>query len=119
MLMRLLFSGLIAVGLTCSLGAKAFAADPPKEDLTKVPAMKSDVEAAKAEAKQGAADATLIGHKQADITWLLVSSAFVLLMMPGLALFYGGMSRRKHVLGTMMQTMVALGLVGVQWVVVG
>lgn len=117
--MRLLFSGLFAVGLTCSLGAKAFAADPPKEDLTKVPAMKSDVEAAKAEAAKGAADATLIGHKQADITWLLVSSAFVLLMMPGLALFYGGMARRKHVLGTMMQTMVALGLVGVQWVVVG
>src|SRR5205814_10203179 len=46
-------------------------------------------------------------------------SAFVLLMVPGLALFYGGMARRKNVLGTMMQTMVALGIVGVQWVVIG
>jgi ammonium transporter len=39
--------------------------------------------------------------------------------MPGLALFYGGMARRKNVLGTMMHTFIALGIVGVQWVVVG
>ncbi|MBX9627865.1 MAG: ammonium transporter [Gemmataceae bacterium] len=42
-----------------------------------------------------------------------------MVMMPGLALFYGGMARRKNILGTMMQTMVCLGLVGVQWVVIG
>ncbi|MBL8867674.1 MAG: ammonium transporter [Planctomycetia bacterium] len=50
---------------------------------------------------------------------MLTSTALVMLMMPGLALFYGGMARRKNVLGTMMHTMVALGLVGVQWVVIG
>ena len=42
-----------------------------------------------------------------------------MLMVPGLALFYGGMVRRKNVLGTMMHSMVALGIVGVQWVLFG
>jgi ammonium transporter len=65
------------------------------------------------------ADATTAAHKYADISWVLVSSALVMLLLPGLALFYGGMTRRKNVLGTMMHTMVALGLVGVQWVVIG
>ncbi len=58
--------------------------------------------------------------KQAGNTaWMLTATAFVMLMMPGLALFYGGMVRRKNVLGTMMQTMICLAVVGVQWVVVG
>jgi Amt family ammonium transporter len=51
--------------------------------------------------------------------WMLVSTGLVLLMVPGLALFYGGMVRRKNVLGTMMQSMVALAVVGVQWILVG
>ncbi len=54
-----------------------------------------------------------------DTAWMLVSSALVLLMVPGLALFYGGMVRRKNVLGTMMHSMIALALVGVQWVLFG
>jgi Amt family ammonium transporter len=54
-----------------------------------------------------------------DTAWMLVSTGLVLLMVPGLALFYGGMVRRKNVLGTMMQSMVALALVGVQWVLLG
>ncbi len=54
-----------------------------------------------------------------DTAWMLVSTGLVLLMVPGLALFYGGMVRRKNVLGTIMQSMVALGLVGVQWVLLG
>jgi ammonium transporter len=54
-----------------------------------------------------------------DTAWVLISSGLVLLMVPGLALFYGGMVRRKNVLGTMMQSMVALGLVGVQWLLFG
>jgi ammonium transporter len=117
--MRFLLSGLLAVGLTCSLGGLASAQDPPKEDLTKVPATKADVEAAKADAAKGAADATTAAHKYSDIVWILTSSAFVMLMLPGLALFYGGMARKKNILGTMMQTMVALGIVGVQWVIIG
>ncbi|MBM4069818.1 MAG: ammonium transporter [Planctomycetes bacterium] len=50
---------------------------------------------------------------------MLVSSGLVMLMVPGLALFYGGMVRRKNVLATMMQSMVALAVVGVYWVAVG
>jgi ammonium transporter, Amt family len=51
--------------------------------------------------------------------WMLVSSALVLLMVPGLALFYGGLVRRKNVLATMLQSFVALGVIGVQWIVIG
>src|ERR1700676_5422815 len=54
-----------------------------------------------------------------DTAWMLVSTGLVLLMVPGLALFYAGMVRRKNVLGTMMQSMVALGIVGIAWVLIG
>ena len=51
--------------------------------------------------------------------WMLASSAMVLLMVPGLALFYGGMVRRKNVLTTMMMSFVAMAIIGVQWVLFG
>jgi ammonium transporter, Amt family len=54
-----------------------------------------------------------------DTAWLLISTALVLLMTPGLALFYGGMVRRKNVLSTFMHSFFALALVSVQWVVIG
>ncbi len=54
-----------------------------------------------------------------DTTWLLISTALVMLMTPGLALFYGGMVRRKNVLGTIMQSFIALGIVSIQWVLFG
>jgi Amt family ammonium transporter len=51
--------------------------------------------------------------------WMLVSSALVLLMVPGLALFYGGLVRRKNVLTTMLHSFAAMGIIGVQWILVG
>jgi ammonium transporter, Amt family len=54
-----------------------------------------------------------------DTAWLLVSSAFVLFMTPGLALFYGGMVRRRNVLSTFMYVHFALALITLQWVLVG
>jgi Amt family ammonium transporter len=54
-----------------------------------------------------------------DTAWLLTSTALVMFMTPGLALFYGGMVRSKNVLGTIMQSFAALALVSVQWVLVG
>ena len=54
-----------------------------------------------------------------DTAWVLVSSAFVLLMTVGLAFFYGGLVRPKNALNTMMMSVVALGVVGVQWVLIG
>ncbi len=55
-----------------------------------------------------------------DNGWMLVSSALVLMMSgPGLALFYGGLVRRKNILGTMMQTFAMMGVITVLWAVVG
>ena len=54
-----------------------------------------------------------------DTTFVLVCSALVMFMTPGLALFYGGMVRSKNVLGTLMQSVFALGLVSILWVLVG
>jgi Amt family ammonium transporter len=54
-----------------------------------------------------------------DTAFVLVSAALVLFMTPGLALFYGGMVRAKNVLGTIMQSVFALGLVSVLWVMIG
>jgi len=59
------------------------------------------------------------GISSGDTTWMLVSTALVMLMTPGLALFYGGMVRRKNVLGTIMQSFIALGIITVQWVLFG
>jgi ammonium transporter, Amt family len=55
----------------------------------------------------------------ADTAWIMVSSALVMLMLPGLALFYGGMVRRKNVLSTIMQSFVPLGVITIQWVFFG
>ena len=51
--------------------------------------------------------------------WMLTSTALVLLMIPGLALFYGGLVRSKNVLGTIMHSFVAMGIMTVLWIVVG
>jgi Amt family ammonium transporter len=55
----------------------------------------------------------------ADIGWMLVSTALVLLMTPALGLFYGGMVRAKNALNTMMMSIVSLGPVAVLWALVG
>ncbi|MEK6651718.1 MAG: ammonium transporter, partial [Nitrospirota bacterium] len=54
-----------------------------------------------------------------DTAWVLISTALVMLMTPGLALFYGGMVRRKNVLGTIMQSFIALGVITILWVLYG
>jgi Amt family ammonium transporter len=54
-----------------------------------------------------------------DTAWVLTATALVMLMTPGLALFYGGLVRRKNVLSILMQCMFILGLVSVTWVLVG
>jgi ammonium transporter len=105
-----------------SLGSAQDAKDAkkPAED----PAAKKDDEAAKkaAEEKKAAEKAAADindGLVKGDSAWMMVATAFVMLMVPGLALFYGGMVRRKNILATMMQSMVALSVVGVFWVAIG
>jgi ammonium transporter len=81
---------------------------PKKEPPVTLESLKKELEAAKSEVEV-----------KADSAWMLMSSALVMFMVPGLALFYGGMVRRKNILATMMQSMVALAVVGVYWLAVG
>ncbi len=97
--MHLAFTMAIACGVVLAVAAKGYAQSP-------------DVHVAVVPLQQ----ATL---NTGDTAWMLTSSALVMLMVPGLALFYAGMVRRKNVLGTMMHSMAALGIIGVEWVVIG
>ena len=54
-----------------------------------------------------------------DTAWLLVSAALVMLMTPGLAMFYGGMVRRKNILGTIMQSFILIAVISIEWMLVG
>lgn len=58
-------------------------------------------------------------YSGADITWILIATALVFLMTPGLAFFYGGMVHRKNVISTMIKSTVAAGVVSVIWVAFG
>src|SRR3972149_5655066 len=66
-----------------------------------------------------ASDAAAPAIDTGDTAWVLVSTALVMLMTPGLAFFYAGMVRRKNVLGTMMHSFFILCLVSIQWVIWG
>jgi ammonium transporter, Amt family len=54
-----------------------------------------------------------------DTAWMLISSALVLIMTPGLAFFYGGMVSKKNVLSTMLQSFICMAIITVLWVVIG
>ncbi|MBC7807648.1 MAG: ammonium transporter, partial [Akkermansiaceae bacterium] len=90
--------------LTAAVGipALAFAQDPAA-----APAVAAEAVPAGPELNSG------------DTAWMLISSALVMFMTPGLALFYGGMIRTKNVLNTLMQSFVALSVITVFWVICG
>ncbi len=54
-----------------------------------------------------------------DTAWVIAAAALVMFMTPGLGFFYGGFTRSKNVLATIMQSFIVVALVGVQWVVIG
>jgi Amt family ammonium transporter len=58
-------------------------------------------------------------YNSADIAWVIVATALVFLMTPGLAFFYGGMVHRKNILSTMIKSFVATGVVSVLWITIG
>jgi len=58
-------------------------------------------------------------YSAADIAWIIVATALVFLMTPGLAFFYGGMVHRKNVISTMIKSVVAAGIVSILWIFVG
>jgi ammonium transporter, Amt family len=110
----LAWSALLALAVVCTWSAPAPAqekpapADPVAEQLKKLEKATTDLNTAANDAKV-----------KGDSAWMLMSSALVMLMVPGLALFYCGMVRRKNVLATMMHSMAALAVVGVYWVAIG
>lgn len=59
------------------------------------------------------------GLVPADMAWMLVASALVFLMIPGLSFFYGGMVNRKNIISTMLQSFIATGVISILWIVVG
>ena len=70
-------------------------------------------------AQDSVASAAPVANDSGATSWMLTSTALVLLMVPGLALFYGGLVRTKNVLGTMMHSFAAMAIIGVLWVVCG
>jgi Amt family ammonium transporter len=54
-----------------------------------------------------------------DTAWILVSAALVMLMTPGLAMFYGGMVRKKNILATIMHSFILIGVISIEWMLVG
>src|SRR5210317_699633 len=66
----------------------------------------------------------VFAHGESEIdsgatAWMITSTTLVLLMIPGLAMFYGGLVRTKNVLGTMMHSFAAMGIMSILWVAVG
>jgi Amt family ammonium transporter len=63
--------------------------------------------------------ADMSGINSGDTAWMLISTALVMLMTPGLAFFYGGMVVKKNTLSTIMMSFMTLGLIGILWIVYG
>lgn len=124
---------LFALGLSSALlgGSVAWAeeaatAPTPSEQVTVVETTDVAAPAAQAvEAVTASVEAPAPAEEEpkldtGDTAWILVSTALVLLMtIPGLALFYGGMVRKKNVLSTMAHSFVAAAVVSIAWVVIG
>lgn len=113
----------LGVLLMCLLTASiAWGAEEPKKDAPATPAPTAAAPEVKKEDAPApaavAAPASPINN--GDNAWMLVSSALVLMMTaPGLALFYGGLVRRKNVLSTIMHSVFMMGLVSLMWMVYG
>ena len=54
-----------------------------------------------------------------DVSWMLTSSALVLIMTPGLAFFYGGLVKRKNIINTIMSSIILMGIASLLWVLIG
>jgi Amt family ammonium transporter len=97
----------------------ALAVAPALGPAASAPATQAQI-ATLQQAIQSAQAASASAQSAGDNAWMLVSAALVLLMTgPGLALFYGGLVRKKNMLGTMMQSFAMMGLVTILWAVVG
>jgi Amt family ammonium transporter len=121
--MRKLFAGLALFGMLGLNAAPLLAQDKAAEKpAAEAPAAKADEKAAPAaaEMKEAAAPAPAPTPNKGDVAWMLTCTALVLMMsVPALALFYGGMVRAKNMLSVLMQVMVTFSLVTVLWCIYG
>ncbi len=113
------FLAILFAACTLGFSAGALADDPPAAPAAAAAtAAPADAAAAPAEAAPAAAPAPTLS--KADNAWLLVATAFVILMsIPGLALFYGGLVRSKNMLSVLMQVFMVFSVISVLWVVYG
>jgi Amt family ammonium transporter len=106
---------ILIIGILLWIGAGVGMAESPA-----VPAASASMKAGDTQPGQAASGVPPAGKiSPGDTAWVLVSAALVLLMTPGLALFYGGMVRSKNVLGTIMQSFTVIAIVSVQWALFG
>ncbi len=119
----------LTLGLSLLIGGVAMAQTTAAPEPTPAAAMEAApaaaeaappavAEAAPAEAAPAAADPAPTIDK-GDTAWMMVSTMLVMLMVPGLALFYGGLVRSKNMLSVLMQVLVVFSLIGVLWVIYG
>ena len=125
MLIALSLSGAL-LGGSVAWAEEAVTASAASEDVTVVETADTSLTNSELAAAPAPAEATAAPVEEevkldtGDTAWILVSTALVLLMtIPGLALFYGGMVRKKNVLGTMAHSFVAAAVVSITWVVIG
>ena len=125
MLIALSLSGAL-LGGSVAWAEEAATASAPSEDVTVVETADTSLTNSELAAAPAPAEATAAPVEEevkldtGDTAWILVSTALVLLMtIPGLALFYGGMVRKKNVLSTMAHSFVAAAIVSITWVVIG
>ena len=121
---KLIASLLLGAGLAFG-GLSAIAQTAPAEPTPAVAAPAADAApaaapAAAAEAAPAAAEAPKETMDKGDVSWMMISTVLVILMViPGLALFYGGLVRSKNMLSVLMQVMVVFSLISVLWAVYG
>jgi Amt family ammonium transporter len=111
--------GLSALGFAGGVSAQDAAASAPVAAASAVDAAPAAATAAPAEAASAAPAAAPVANK-GDIAWIVVATLLVILMtIPGLALFYGGLVRSKNMLSVLMQVLVTFSLIVVLWMVYG
>ena len=106
----------LTLGLSLLLGGVAMAQTTAAPETA--PAAATEAVAAAPDAAPAAADPAPTIDK-GDTAWMMVSTMLVMLMVPGLALFYGGLVRSKNMLSVLMQVIVVFSLIGVLWVIYG
>jgi len=110
----------LTLGLSLLLGSTAMAQTPAAPAASEAAPATAMAEAKPAEAPAAApAAAPAPTIDKGDTAWMMVSTMLVMLMVPGLALFYGGLVRSKNMLSVLMQVLVVFSLIGVLWVVYG